>query len=213
METQSDAGAPYNWPPLSSASDAGSEPAGQTPAGKNEFAVEPPALPEFPVSPQYFDAACKEIGVVKLNMRQLAAFARVGDTAKKLGVIKIGRGKLLAHDDQLDDLLATCRDVLQNSTKPELKIAAASIMQKLLAGLASSAKDMIKSAEIDLSDQAQKPNMMPSFLPFKQVIPVQQNVQVNVDTDKKSVETRLDDQQTGSERPIPDSKGTGGSQH
>lgn len=202
-EIQSVAGAHSNWPDLSSANGAGSGSKGQITAGTSELEVDPPSAPEFPVSVQFFERACQDIGVVTLNIRQLAAFAALGEASRKFGAIKIGRGKLIVHDDRLGELMDTCRNVISSAENASIKLEAMKLLQKVLAGMAFSAREMIKSAQVDLSDSAHKPVPMPSFLPFRTVTPVQQ-VQVNIDTQSKSVETRLNDPIAGSQRQIPD---------
>ena len=127
---------------------------------------------DFPVDPNLFDMACHHSGFTSLTARGLKSNAIIGQAFKQLGVITIGRAKLLIADEQADRIIARMSELLDDDDlKAPLKIAAAKVADSLIGRRIHAAKQMIHSATVDMSDGAKPTTVVPSFMPRVNVVP------------------------------------------
>src|SRR5262245_58027900 len=88
---------------------------------------------DFPLSPQVFDEACRELGYTKISARTMMANATVGEAIKKLGVVKLGRSTLLLANDSLDSMISYCGELLgKASTTDELRLETLKVAGSLI---------------------------------------------------------------------------------
>lgn len=134
---------------------------------------EPTPLPDLGVDPEEFDMVVKSAGFMVLNANKILAMAKIGEAAKRLGSVKIGRAKLLIADEQADRFIATLDQIISNEeTDAKMKVWAIKAANELIGNRIRMARQMIASASVDQSDGAKVVSPIPSFLPRVQVVPV-----------------------------------------
>ena len=132
----------------------------------------PTSLPDLGVDPKEFDIVVRNAGFTTLGASKILAMAQVGEIAKRLGVVKIGRAKLLIADEQADGFIAKLDEIISGEdTNPKMKVWAIKAANELIGNRIRLARQLIASASIDQTDGAKVASPIPSFLPRVQIVP------------------------------------------
>jgi len=126
------------------------------------------------------DDAAKELGLSRIGDKTVKALRDVGIAAEQHGAIKVALGRVLVSDDRLDRLMEVALDVAQDSEDDEVKIKAAMAGTGLANQISRNAELIYKMANQKMIEQTGDQRKFQSFGPEHVVVPVQNNVQVNV---------------------------------
>lgn len=111
------------------------------------------------------EAAAKKLGLTGLKADKLAASYTLGKALKQIGAIKIGRTMLYASATHAQEAMDYCKNILDGSADLELSVNALGIMQKLISTEADVGYKLVKSVEVDGSDDAENGTRLRSFSP------------------------------------------------
>jgi hypothetical protein len=126
------------------------------------------------------DDAAKELGLARIRDKTVKALRDVGIAAEQHGAIKVALGRVLVSDDRLDRLMEVALSVAEESEDDEVKIKAAAAGTGLANQISRNADLIYKMASQKLIQQSGDQRRFQGFGPDHVVVPVQNNVSVNL---------------------------------
>jgi hypothetical protein len=126
------------------------------------------------------DDAAKELGLARIRDKTVKALRDVGIAAEQHGAIKVALGRVIVSDDKLDRLMEVALSVAEESDDDEVKIKAAAAGTGLANQISRNADLIYKMASQKLIQQSGDPRRFQGFGPDYVVVPVQNNVSVNL---------------------------------
>jgi hypothetical protein len=126
------------------------------------------------------DSAAKELGLARIGDKTVRALRDVGIAAEQNGAIKVALGRVIVSDDRLDRLMEVVLGVAENSEDDETKVKAATAGTGLANQISRNADLIYKMASQKLIQQSGEQRKFQSFSPDHVVVPVQNNVSVNL---------------------------------
>ena len=160
---------------------------GQTPSGETEV-LKPESIRDVgkaktdspALTKKELDDAAKHLGLSRIGDKTVKALRDVGIAAEQHGAIKVALGRVLVSDDRLDRLMEGALDVAQESEDDEVKIKAAAAGTGLANQISRNAELIYKMANQKMIEQSGEQRKFQSFGPDHVVVPVQNNVNVNI---------------------------------
>ena len=131
------------------------------------------------------DEAASELGLTKLRAATVRKLKDVGIAAEQAGAIRVALGRVLVSDDRLDELLDVAMSVAKSSPDDETKIKAASAGASLANQISRNAELIYKMASNQMLEKPQEKRKFQGMIPEHVIVPVQNNVEVNL-TEKDS---------------------------
>ena len=132
------------------------------------------------LTPCEVDDAAKELGLFRVGDKTVKALRDVGIAAEQHGAIKVALGRVIVSDDKLDRLMEVAIGVAQDSEDDEVKIKAAVAGAGLAGQISKNAELIYKMANQKLIENSGDQRKFQSFGPEHVVVPVQNNVSVNL---------------------------------
>lgn len=165
---------------------------GLTPSGETE-PVNPKSIVEVgkaKVTPpkltsKELDEAAKELGLSRIGDKTVKALRDVGLAAEQHGAIKVALGRVIVSDDRLDRLMEVTLGVAEESEDDEMKLKAAAAGTGLASQISRNAELIYKMNSQNMIEQAGEQRKFQSFGPDHIIVPVQNNVNVNLTEEEK----------------------------
>jgi len=133
----------------------------------------------FHFDPDEVTKAARDFGLVRFSGQHLLASKTLGEAIKQMGAIRVGRSYLLSAADHTAEALAECTRIVSNTDDTRLQTQLLGFKSQLVRTLGDVGNSLIKSAEVDESNGASKPNSARAPRPGAQV-PVVFQQQINV---------------------------------
>jgi hypothetical protein len=137
--------------------------------------VTPPKL-----TAKELDAAAKELGLSRIGDKTVKALRDVGQAAEQYGAIKVALGRVIVSDDKLDRLMEVTLSVAEGSEDDEVKLKAAAAGTGLASQISRNAELIYKMNSQNMIEQAGEQRKFQHFGPDHIIVPVQNNVNVNL---------------------------------
>ena len=131
------------------------------------------------------DDAAKELGLSRIGDKTVKALRDVGMAAEQHGAIKVALGRVLVSDDKLDRLMEVTLSVAEESEDDEVKLKAAAAGTGLASQISRNAELIYKMNSQNMIEQAGEQRKFQSFGPDHIIVPVQNNVSVNLKEPKE----------------------------
>jgi|TARA_Y100000310_G_scaffold118131_1_gene116901 hypothetical protein len=165
---------------------------GQTPSGKTE-PLKPESIVEVgkakvttpKLTAKELDEAASELGLSRIGNKTVKALRDVGMAAEQHGAIKVALGRVLVSDDRLDRLMEVTLSVAEESEDDEVKLKAAAAGTGLASQISRNAELIYKMNSQNMIEQAGEQRKFQSFGPDHVIVPVQNNVNVNLTEEEK----------------------------
>jgi hypothetical protein len=165
---------------------------GQTPSEKTE-PLKPESIAEVgkakittpKLSAGEMDEAAKVLGLSRVGDKTVKALRDVGVAAEQHGAIKVALGRVLVSDDRLDRLMDVTLSVAEESEDDEMKLKAAAAGTGLASQISRNAELIYKMNSQNMIEQAGEQRKFQSFGPDHIIVPVQNNVNVNLTEEEK----------------------------
>ena len=139
-----------------------------------------PKVESSKLSAKEVDDAAKHLGLYRIGDKTVKALRDVGIAAEQHGAIKVALGRVIVSDDRLDRLMEVTLGVAEESEDDEVKIKAAAAGTGLANQISRNAELVYKMANQKMIEQTGDQRKFQSFGPDHVVVPVQNNVSVNV---------------------------------
>lgn len=170
MDTQSqpDAGAGSQSVQPVQTSDVGKLNAELAEAGRITMkpSIRPPT-PELHLDTSEIDDAFRELGMARIGSKKLLAHRVIGRSLKEVGAVATGRSYMLVGLENLADANEKLRELDETEAvrrDPQMRLAVLSAQVEVAKSQTKAGVDLVKTAEVDASDDAGRP---PAFQPFK----------------------------------------------
>ena len=165
---------------------------GQTPSEKTE-PLKPESIAEVgkakvttpKLTAKELDEAASELGLSRIGNKTVKALRDVGMAAEQHGAIKVALGRVLVSDDRLDRLMEVALSVAEESEDDEVKLKAAAAGTGLASQISRNAELIYKMNSQNMIEQAGEQRKFQSFGPDHIIVPVQNNVSVNLTEEEK----------------------------
>ena len=165
---------------------------GQTPSEKTE-PLKPESIAEVgkakvatpKLTAKELDDAASELGLSRIGDKTVKALRDVGMAAEQHGAIKVALGRVLVSDDRLDRLMEVALSVAEESEDDEVKLKAAAAGTGLASQISRNAELIYKMNSQNMIEQAGEQRKFQSFGPDHVIVPVQNNVNVNLTEEEK----------------------------
>ena len=165
---------------------------GQTPSEKTE-PLKPESIAEVgkakvttpKLTAKELDEAASELGLSRIGNKTVKALRDVGMAAEQHGAIKVALGRVLVSDDRLDRLMEVALSVAEESEDDEVKLKAAAAGTGLASQISRNAELIYKMNSQNMIEQAGEQRKFQSFGPDHVIVPVQNNVSVNLTEEEK----------------------------
>ena len=165
---------------------------GQTPSEKTE-PLKPESIAEVgkakvttpKLTAKELDEAASELGLSRIGNKTVKALRDVGMAAEQHGAIKVALGRVLVSDDRLDRLMEVALSVAEESEDDEVKLKAAAAGTGLASQISRNAELIYKMNSQNMIEQAGEQRKFQSFGPDHVIVPVQNNVNVNLTEEEK----------------------------
>ncbi len=131
------------------------------------------------------DEAAKVLGLSRVGDKTVKALRDVGVAAEQHGAIKVALGRVLVSDDRLDRLMDVTLSVAEESEDDEMKLKAAAAGTGLASQISRNAELIYKMNSQNMIEQAGEQRKFQSFGPDHIIVPVQNNVNVNLTEEEK----------------------------
>lgn len=138
------------------------------------------------VSDREINEAATSLGLTKVRADTIKKLRDIGVAAEQCGAIKVALGRVLVCDDRLDSLMDVVLDVAQNSNDSDQRVKAATAGTSIAQQISKNADLVYKFQSENLIRDGGEKRKFHSFGPEHVVIPVHQNVQVNLAEEPKT---------------------------
>jgi len=137
------------------------------------------------LSASEMDEAAKVLGLSRVGDKTVKALRDVGIAAEQHGAIKVALGRVIVSDDKLDRLMEVILSVAEDSGDDEVKLKAAVAGTGLASQISRNAELIYKMNSQNMIEQAGEQRKFQSFGPDHIIVPVQNNVSVNLVEEEK----------------------------
>jgi hypothetical protein len=137
------------------------------------------------LSASEMDEAAKVLGLSRVGDKTVKALRDVGIAAEQHGAIKVALGRVIVSDDKLDRLMEVILGVAEDSEDDEVKLKAAVAGTGLASQISRNAELIYKMNSQNMIEQAGEQRKFQHFGPDHIIVPVQNNVSVNLVEEEK----------------------------
>lgn len=137
-----------------------------------------PSPPVLDLDPGAIQIAANALGLVRLDASAFRAMHTIGGAVKKIGAVRVGRTQMIVGQQNVQDALRECSEIIASSEDPLHQLNAMQIKAKLIALQIRGGYDMVRTSEIDMDDDANPTPRPAPFLPGT-VVNAQGPVQIN----------------------------------